>query len=236
MSKPLVSVLIPVKNGAAYLEEALRSVVEQSYRPLEVIVVDGNSTDRSREIAHSFEGEGVRCIQQADTGLALAWNQGLGASGGELIAFLDSDDHWVPGKLESQVDLLNGRPEIAGVVGRVRFFLDEGSDGPPGMRPEVLSGEHPGPMPGALLVRREVFEQVGLFDPEYHIWPDVDWFARVKDAGLRFETMQQLLIEKRFHDDNLSHSQPARYRRELVRVLRASAARQRARTSPTRPG
>jgi glycosyltransferase involved in cell wall biosynthesis len=235
MRKPLVSVLLPVKNGAAYLETALRSVVEQSYRPLEVIVVDGNSTDRSREIAHSFESEGVRLIRQAGTGLSLAWNQGLAASGGELIAFLDSDDHWLPGKLESQVELLNRRPELAGVIGRVRFFLDDGSDGPPGMRPEVLSGEHPAPMPGALLVRREVFDQVGLFDPEYHIAPDVDWFARVKDAGLRLETLQRLLIEKRFRDHNLSHSQPDRYRRELVRVFRASAARQRARTTSTGP-
>ncbi len=231
MRKPLVSVIIPVKDGDRYLEQALRSVVEQSYKRIEPIVVDGNSVDRSREIALSFEG--VRCLTQSGTGLSGAWNQGIEASRGELVAFLDGDDHWLPGKLDAQVDLLIERPELAGTVGKARFFLAEGSNGPPGLRRETLSGEHPAPMPGTLLVRRRVFEEVGLFDPEYLVAPDVDWFARVKDAGLELAPLPMVMLEKRFHDDNLSHSQPRRYREEMLRLFRASTARQRAGTGPT---
>jgi len=228
MKEPLVSVVLPVKDGESYLEEALRSILDQSYRRIELIVVDGNSTDRSREIALSVEG--VRCIQQTGTGLSDAWNQGIEASEGELTAFQDSDDRWLPGKLEAQVEVLKQRPDLAGVIGHVRFFIASDSQGPPGMRPDVLSGDHPAPMPGTLLVRREVFDEVGLFDPGYVLAPDIDWFARVKDAGLELGTIPRLLLDKRFHEDNLSHSDPELYRAEMVRVFRASAARQRART------
>jgi glycosyltransferase involved in cell wall biosynthesis len=231
MSGPLVSVIVPVKNAERYLEQALRSVVEQSYTHIEPIVVDGSSTDRSREIALSFDG--IRCLTQSGTGLSGAWNQGIEASRGELVAFLDGDDHWLPGKLGAQVDLLTERPELAGTVGKARFFLADGSNGPPGLRREALSGEHPAHMPGTLLVRRRIFEEVGLFDPDYLVAPDVDWFARVKDAGLELATLPMVMLEKRFHDDNLSHSHPERYRREMLRVFRASAARQRAAAGPT---
>jgi glycosyltransferase involved in cell wall biosynthesis len=223
-------VIVPVKDGERYLENALRSVVEQSYKLIEPIVVDGNSADRSREIALSFEG--VRCLTQSGTGLSRAWNQGIEASGGDLVAFLDADDHWLPGKLRAQVDLLTQRPDLAGTVGKARFFLAEGSDGPPGLRREILSGDHPAPMPGTLLVRRGVFDEVGLFDPGYLVAMDVDWFARVKDAGLELALLPMVMLEKRFHEDNLSHSHPERYRQEMLRAFRASAARQRAGASP----
>jgi glycosyltransferase involved in cell wall biosynthesis len=230
MSDPLVSVVMAVKNGEAYLEEALRSVVDQSYPRLEPIVVDGDSADNSAEIARSFEE--VRCIQQSGTGLSDAWNQGIEASTGELIAFLDSDDRWLPGKIAAQVELLAKRPEVAGTIALARFSLFPGSPGPPGLRPEMLTGEHPAPMPGTLLVRREVFDQVGLFDTGYLVAMDVDWFARVKDAGLELATLPRLVLEKRFHETNLSHSQPERYAQEMVRAFRDSAARQRAGANP----
>jgi glycosyltransferase involved in cell wall biosynthesis len=230
MSEPLVSVIVPVKEQERFLEQALRSVVEQSYPRIEPIVVDASSADRSREIALSFEG--VRCLTQSGTGLSGAWNQGIEASRGELVAFLDGDDYWLPGKLRAQVDLLTERPELAGTVGKARFFLAEGSEGPPGLRREILSGEHRAPMPGTLLVRRRVFQEVGLFDPGYLVAMDVDWFARVKDAGLEFATLPMVMLEKRLHDDNLSHSEPERYRQEMVRAFRDSAARQRAGKSP----
>jgi GT2 family glycosyltransferase len=124
------------------------------------------------------------------------------------------------------------RPEIAGTIGLARFFLSAGSDGPPGMRPDLMTGDHPARMPGTLLVRRQVFDQVGLFDPDYVIAMDVDWFARVKDAGFELATLPRLMLEKRFHEGNLSHSQPQRYEQEMVRAFRASAARQRAGASP----
>jgi GT2 family glycosyltransferase len=81
-------------------------------------------------------------------------------------------------------------------------------------------------MPGALLARREVFERIGDFDTNYQLAPDVDWFARAKDAGLHFEPLPMLVINKAVHADNLSHSDFDLYSREIVRALRDSAARQ----------
>jgi glycosyltransferase involved in cell wall biosynthesis len=226
-SLPKVSAIIAVRNGERHLREAIESILAQDYAPLELLVIDGGSTDRSAEIVRSFER--AICIEQLGRGLSGAWNQAIGASTGELIAFLDSDDRWLPGKLDAQVELLGRRPELAGVIGRARFVISPGSAPPPGMRTERIDGEHVAPMPGTLLVRREVFDRVGDFDPTYQVAMDVDWFARVKDAGLELEALPMTMLVKRFHDGNLSHEQPDRYRREMVRAFRDSAARQRCR-------
>jgi glycosyltransferase involved in cell wall biosynthesis len=221
-----VSVILPVKNGEQFLAEAIESILEQSHPPQELIVVDGGSTDRSAEIARSFEA--VAVLDQSGEGLSQAWNQGVEASSGDLIAFLDSDDHWLPGKAEAQVRLLEERPDLAGAIGRAKFVLAPGMPPPPGFRRELLDGEHLAPMPGTLLVRREVFDRVGYFDEAYRVAMDVDWFARVKDAGLELGAVPDVVLIKRFHPSNLSHSEPDAYRREMVRAMRDSAARQRA--------
>jgi glycosyltransferase involved in cell wall biosynthesis len=222
--EPLVGVVVAVKNGERFLSEAIASIVAQTYPHREIVVVDGGSSDRSAEIARSFPE--VRCIAQRGDGLAGAWNQGVEAARGELIAFLDSDDRWIPDKLERQVELLAREPELGGVIGRVRFTLEPGLRPPAGFRPELLEGDHPAQMPGALLVRREVFQRIGDFDPSYGVTMDIDWFARVKDAGLRFGELAQVVIEKRLHDSNLSHADGELYAREVLRAMRDSASRQ----------
>jgi glycosyltransferase involved in cell wall biosynthesis len=224
--RPLISVILPVKDGESWLAEAIESVLSQEYPRLELIVIDGQSTDRSAEIARSYSE--VRYLAQDEPGLAQGWNQGVEAAKGDLIAFLDCDDRWTSGKLAAQTGLLRQRPELAGAIGMVSFFLTPGQPPPSGMRPQLLEGEHVAQIPGALLVRREVFEQIGNFDTSYEIAIDVDWFARVKDAGLEFGVVPQVVLEKRFHSANLSHARPDRYHQEMVRAMRESAARQRA--------
>jgi glycosyltransferase involved in cell wall biosynthesis len=224
--RPLVSVIIPIKDGERWLSEAIESVLAQEYPRLELIVVDGQSTDRSAEIARSHSE--VTLIGQTGTGLAQAWNQGIEASAGTLIAFLDGDDRWRPGKLDEQTEILQQHPELAGAIGLATFFLTPGQPPPSGMRAHLLEGDHVAQMPGALLVRREVFDQIGKFDTGYEVAIDVDWFARVKDAGLELTPVPQVVLEKRFHSANLSHTKPDVYHREMIRAMRDSAARQRA--------
>jgi glycosyltransferase involved in cell wall biosynthesis len=224
--RPLVSVVIAVKDGEDYLGEAIESVLAQGYPRLELIVVDGHSTDGSARVARSYPE--VTYLEQDGTGIARAWNQAIGVSTGELIAFLDCDDRWTAGKLDAQLQLLEGHPEYAGAIGLVRFFLTPGGTPPGGLRPQLLEGEHVAHIPGALIVRREVFDQVGRFDPGYELVLDVDWFARLKDAGLELGRVPRVILEKRVHPGNLSHSQPDIYHREMVRAMRESATRQRA--------
>jgi glycosyltransferase involved in cell wall biosynthesis len=225
VSDRAVSVILPVKNGEDFLGQAIESILGQDPPPAELIVVDGGSTDRSAEIARSVPG--VRVIEQEGDGLSAAWNQGMAASTGELIAFLDSDDYWLPGKLEAQLRMLDEEPGLAGAIGKARFVVEPGTEPPPGFRRHLIDGEHMAPMPGTLLVGREVFDQVGVFDEAYLLAADVDWFARVKDAGLKLGSLDRTILVKRFHPDNLSHSQPEVYEREMVRAMRDSAARQR---------
>ena len=106
MGKPLVSVIIPVYNGERYLEAALKSVIEQDYCPIEIIVVDDGSTDKSAEIAKYFKE--IQYIFQSNKGPgpANARNTGIRAVKGEYIAFLDADDIWMPNKLSIQMNYL----------------------------------------------------------------------------------------------------------------------------------
>lgn len=225
MSATSISVVVAVRNGERYLREALDSIVGQGH-PVEIVVVDGRSTDDSVAIASSYEP--VRCLTQRGEGLGNAWNEGIAASSGELIAFLDSDDRWLPGKLKTQVAHLEADPELDAVIGMVRFFLEPGQPIPSGFRHHLLEGEHVGRMPGALLARRRTFERLGVFEESYRIAVDVDWFARLKDAGLGLDVLPEPVLEKRVHDSNLSNSDLDRLAGELTRAMRASVARQRA--------
>jgi glycosyltransferase involved in cell wall biosynthesis len=109
ISQPLVSVVVPVRNGERFLGEALDSVLAQDYEPVELIVVDDGSTDGSGDIAGA---RGAHVIRQEGGGLAAARNAGLAAAQGELVAFIDADDVWLPGKLVRQVEYLLDRPDV----------------------------------------------------------------------------------------------------------------------------
>ncbi|MEX2288088.1 MAG: glycosyltransferase family 2 protein [Planctomycetaceae bacterium] len=106
-SQPVtVSVVIPCFNAATYIHEAISSALNQTYRPLEVLVIDDGSTDESAEVAASF-GEPVRVIQQPNQGESVARNRGIDEARGDWIAFLDADDVWKPEKLERQIALID---------------------------------------------------------------------------------------------------------------------------------
>jgi glycosyltransferase involved in cell wall biosynthesis len=220
----LVSVIIPVKNGERFLAEAINSVLEQDYRPLEIIVVDGRSVDRSREIAGSFEL--VRIISQVGRGLADAWNVGIDAAKGDFIAFLSHDDLWVPNKLSIQVSHMLEHPEIQYTITKVKFFAQPGLPIPPGFRTRLLEGEHTGRVPETLVVRRSVFDAVGRFDVSLRVSPDVDWFARAKDQNIEMAIIPELLLLKRVHDANLLFASVDDSHRDLLRAVRRSILRQ----------
>ena len=123
--QPLVSVVIPAYNRAAYLAQAIDSVLAQTYTPLEIIVVDDGSTDDTAQLAASYLPR-IQLIRQANAGAAAARNSGIAQSHGELIALLDSDDRWLPDKLARQVPLFADQ-RVGLVHGGIRSFRD--SDG-----------------------------------------------------------------------------------------------------------
>jgi glycosyltransferase involved in cell wall biosynthesis len=222
---PKVTVIVPVRNGERFLAAALQSVRDQHYPDLDIVVVDGGSVDRSCEIARSFAG--VRLLQQAGRGLSDAWNTGVRAAEGQLVAFLDSDDLWVPDTLAARVRHLCEQDGQLGSTAKAMFFLEPGFAVPRGFNPDLLDIESIAPIPGTFLARKELFDLVGLFDTDLRIAADVDLMARIKDRGIALATFPELVLRKRVHDDNLS-SDAAHGNRELLDVLRRSIARQRA--------
>jgi glycosyltransferase involved in cell wall biosynthesis len=221
---PLVTAIVPVHDGEPFLAAALESILGQDYPRLEVIVVDDGSTDASAAIARAHPG--VRCLSQSNAGVAAARNTGIRAARGAVLAFLDQDDRWLPGKLRAQVGYLLDHPGTGGVLARQRIVLEPGTPRPAWLPAALLGAEHTGYFPGTLVARRGVFDTVGLYADHAPPAESADWFARARDAGVTVAILPQVLLEKRIHARNQSHD-VARVRRGVLQALRASIDRKR---------
>jgi glycosyltransferase involved in cell wall biosynthesis len=222
----LVTAVLIVRNGERFLGQALDSVRAQTYRPIETIVVDGNSTDGTAALARARSD--VRVLTQHGAGIAAAYNTGIGAARGEYLAFLSHDDLWVPEKLALQVDVLRTQPQVQYTVGMLRYFLEPGCEPPRGMRRDLLQGIYVGRVMETLVARRTLFEEVGGFDSALRIANDVDWFARVQDLGVPGVVLRELLLHKRVHEANTSANETVNTA-ELLTVLGRSIVRRRQR-------
>jgi len=113
MKEPLISIVIPLYNQDKYIGETLSSVLNQSYREIEVVVIDDGSTDNSAKVVQGYRDQRLRYFYQANSGLpAIARNRGIKEAKGEWIAFVDHDDAWVPDKLGKQVNVMYKHPEV----------------------------------------------------------------------------------------------------------------------------
>ena len=219
-----VTAIVPVRDGARFLADALRSIVEQERPADEILVVDDGSCDESAAIARSFPG--VRCLSQPAVGAAAARNRGVAAASGALVAFLDADDRWTPDKLRVQIAHLAAHPAVDYVLAHQCLHLEPGMTPPAWVRAGQLDAPSVGYLPSSLVARRELFTRVGPFDTSYRVVSDVDWFARAKDAGARMAILPQVLLHRRVHGRNLTTDIDAN-QAALLRTLRASIARQR---------
>lgn len=224
-TEPLVSVIIPVYNGEAFLRETLESVLAQDYPALEVLAVDDGSRDGSAAIIRSF-GNKIILLTQPNAGVAAARNNGLAHARGDYIAMIDQDDLWERRKTRGQMAHLLAHPALDYVLGRQKFFLQPGTACPAWLKPEILQGDQTGYVMGAFLARRRAFERVGLMDAHYRYADDVSWFFSAKDKGVPMAHLPDVVLHKRVHGDNASGNIRAIHR-ELLAVARQSVARQR---------
>ena len=212
---PYVSVVIPAYNSASLLGDAVQSVLAQTYRDFEVIVVDDGSTDNTRQVAEGFKQSQIKYLFQPNQGPPAARNAGIRASSGKLIAFLDSDDLWLPSKLEMQVKTLAASPR-AGLAYCDMFLYDMEQDAVVGP-PFLLRSKRPPPRgkvfdelsfrffghPSTVIIRREVFDAIGLFDERLRYCDDFDMLFRIA-SRYEFELVPDPLVEYRFHEGQLS--------------------------------
>jgi glycosyltransferase involved in cell wall biosynthesis len=221
--RPSIGVVVAVRNGVGHLARALDRVLEQVPAPVDVLVIDGGSTDGSAELAAGIAG--VRVVAQDGRGLGAARNQALAAVRGELVAFCDADDHWTHDSLALRMRHLVDHADCDAVIGRVVTATLEEEDVPAG-HVERLGVPLPGHTPGALLARREVFDAVGPFDEDMRIGSDSDWFVRLHLAGCRLDLIDDVVLVKGVRTSSLS-ADVETYRRELLGVARAYITRRR---------
>jgi len=224
MKGPLVSVIVPVYNGERFLDSALKSIFNQDYRPIEVIVVDDGSTDNSADIARSYKE--IHYIYQPNQGPSVARNTGIAVAQGEFIAFLDADDIWMPNKLSRQISYLYNHPDVGFVVANRRMFIEEGTEKPPWYREHIFEKDRVCFGPSALVARKSVFNKVGLYDLSYRYGESAEWLTRAKDAGVRKAILPETLLLLRVHDQNLTYHLDE-MRSNILKALKASVDRQR---------
>ena len=225
---PLVSVIIPVYNYDRYLAEAIESVLNQTYRNLEVIVVDDGSTDNSGEVARGFADNGVRYCLQVNAGIGPARNKGVELAQGEFIAFLDADDRWPEEKIELQLRAFENDPALEMVFGQA-VQLHNGPEWEAGVKLKKLpvAGMVPGLVPGTMLIKRDAFLRVGKFPGGLKVGEFIDWYARAVELHVRLLVLPDLFLWRRIHDSN----QGVRERQSVsdyARVLKAKLDRKRA--------
>ena len=226
--QPRTSVIMVVRNGERYIVEALLSIFRSDQQPEEVIVVDGHSSDSTVQLAEKVRG--VRIILQQGMGIANAYNQGIRAATGDLIAFISHDDVWLPHKLDRQLSLMMSDPDLMYSVTLVEHFLDADAEAPEGFRLELLNGPVDGYLMESLMVRPAVFTKIGMFNPEFTVGEDSDWFMRARDAGIKSAVLPEVLVKKRVHAGSATMTPQNLTSHHLLAALRNSIQRKRLQT------
>ena len=209
MGESLISVIIPTYNREKMLVEAVQSVLEQSYRNFEIIVVDDGSTDNTKLSLKQYKDQ-LTLIHQCNRGPSAARNTGIKAAKGEFLAFLDSDDLWKPDKLKIQKDYIKKHPEIL-ICQTEEIWIRQGRRVNPMKKHKKYSGwifDKMLPLcivsPSAVMIHREIFTSVGLFDESLPACEDYDLWLRIGLHHAIALITKPLVIKRGGHADQQS--------------------------------
>jgi Glycosyltransferases involved in cell wall biogenesis len=222
---PLVTVLMSVYNNGPYIGEAIDSALNQTYRNVEVVVVDDGSDDDSWEVVQRYPE--VRSLQQHRGGIGAARNAAVAMARGDFYTFLDADDRFPLDKLEIQLKAFESDSTLEVVYGHVREFVspDVSPQDAARIRPAVAYNESH--LSGVMLVRREAFERVGPWTVGLKVGTGVDWYARSQEAKLNTLVLPDIMLERRLHLSN-NGLQQADNRIQYASILKAALDRRRA--------
>lgn len=204
-----VTVVIPTYNRAPLLARALQSVLDQTFKPQEILLVDDGSTDQTEDLLRrNFPSVGY--LRQSNRGVSAARNLGIRQGGGEWFAFLDSDDQWLPQKLERQWQALQQSPQMR-VCHSDEIWIRNGRRVNPKRKHAKAGGwifRHCLPLcamsPSSIVIHRSVFDAVGTFDPQLPACEDYDLWLRICARYPVLLVDQPLLIKYGGHTDQLS--------------------------------
>jgi len=224
LDNPLVSVILPVHNGERLLSEAIESILEQDYQPLEIIIVDDGSTDSTAQIITSFEGD-IHYFYQSNSGPAAARNFGIHKAKGDFIAFIDSDDLWPKDKLLQQMNCFKAFPKVEIVQGLISrtYFSKMDKDRKKGVEIDfsfIYTNL------GSMIMRRSVFDKIEYFDENLTFHEDTDFWLRAREADLHILIQRKLALIYRIHGRNMTAGQNVEST-GFLNILRRSIVRRR---------
>jgi glycosyltransferase involved in cell wall biosynthesis len=217
MFSPLISVIIPTKNRGQFIADAIQSVLTQTWRELELIIVDDGSTDNTRDIVASFGDPRLNYSWQETAGRSMARNNGASRAQGKFLAFLDSDDAYLQNTLELHLTAMNRLPKPGMVIGGYEYTDEKGCS--LGVRRPWLSDGDLGPKgwlfdcyatPSSILLDRAWFERAGGFDQNFEIAEDWDLGLRLANAGCPMRWTSAIVYRYRIHGDNSIRNVTAR--------------------------
>lgn len=205
----LVSILIPAYNAERYIAESLRSATSQTYRDIEIIIVDDGSTDKTKETILSLSDPRVRFFSQENKGIAKTRNRLLKEAKGDYVTFLDSDDIYLSDKVEKEARFLDSRPDYFAVYSDLRYFFDGAPNKfykhkytfPSGdifselLRKQFITNT-------TLMFRRAVVDKIGYFDENTREVEDWNYFLKMARAGMLFGFIDEVLVHFRLRWDN----------------------------------
>jgi glycosyltransferase involved in cell wall biosynthesis len=221
---PLVSIVIPAYNSANYLPQALDSVLNQTFRDYEIIVVDDGSTDETEQVLAPYRGL-IRYIRKENGGPASARNAGIRQASGEYIAFLDADDIWLPDKLQSQIDFISKNPDLHVLFtdcaifdqhGFVTSSIKENHNISARITFQDLLTKHFVPM-SSIIVKRACLDEIGLFDESLTGAEDYNLYLRLAQK-FQFGYLDKVLVYHRKHENSLSEDLEQMRRDELTNL------------------
>jgi len=223
-----ISVVIPVYNRPDFVKEAIQSVLNQTYQNIELIVVNDGSTDDTIQVLNQF-GNKIKVINQQNKGVSAARNSGIENSSGTWIAFLDSDDIWLPEKLANQIKFFTNNPDSL-ICQTEEVWIKNGSRLYPKKKHKKKSGmifEHCLPLcivsPSAVMIHKNLFDKIGTFDESLPACEDYDLWLRVSCKYPIFLLDEPLIIKRGGHSDQLSQMiRLDRYRiKSIIKILKS---------------
>jgi glycosyltransferase involved in cell wall biosynthesis len=215
------SVVIPAYNAATTIEETVASIIAQTIPAREIVIVDDGSTDGTASVARRLGGP-ITVIRQENKGPGAATTAGLNHVSTPLVATLDADDVWLPGKIARQAAELDARPELTAVFALGKLFAEHAAPDPEGEGAVVRLWTRT-----TMLFRTDAAREIGdLVDLPGNLGELIDWLARSRDLGHRHEIIEEVLAMRRIRAGGLSSKLDAeRSRGYLFAVHRAMERR-----------
>lgn len=198
---PLISVLIPTYNYGKFIGKCIDSVLKQTYKNFEIIVVDDGSTDNTKDVVSKFPE--VKYYRQENKGVSVARNKLLKAAKGEYIAFIDADDYWAETKLEKQLEYLKEHTDEDIVFSICRNFFDNEKTANDKKAQFLAQTDFLAGIPSAL-IKKEVFDKYGFFKEDMEYGEDSEWLMRVRLHGVKSGRIDEVLYYRRLHGNNIT--------------------------------